>query len=727
VAIRWISAEWKAAQQVAFPPTERLYIDFRQMLYPPDTANTLAYTLITSVDNQPGSHNLTGGLADYMIDLPSAFAIRVRALPTCAYDVATDQVLWSWYIDATHRCRLLYRAADDKMVVSWQDGGTERTLESAAYASNLELQVWADFDVFLDLSAGTGAFYIDRVLVDNSFSGAADAKASNFPKFTLRGEAGTAGAFTVNHLRLFDSEAVVADVADDYKGILGEEVYWYLNGEGCGRSRVNVTRFLYSLNTDAKKEKDDGSQCANTLSAELFSRQGEFADDQYAAWDPTNAVYNGTSAQKYMQQRCPVTAETWYGNIFEPIFVGRLDDGMFTRTSAVGDVTTVAIQAEDVVSDIARERKRRARSYSDKKLSDATEADSLVHLIARLATRREVYNYAANSGFENDTIANSWAVAGTGATLARAAGGLFGSYEGQLDYAAATCTATQTVTFLGTKTLNVGDAYNFSLYLKCAGAASSTIRLGENDSGGENAGTNATYTLAGGEGWKKFEVTHTITDATSDRLVMKVTVDDNVTLSMDAVMLVQATRAYNFVVLNNNDGASAIESADDADYAEYDTVGFDCDAVDIVHPFAMVEQGTPVWDAVKDIANATAARYMGCDSAGCLRYRSPFATGYTDPTSLETITSVVSIESMPTAVAANRVIVHGTHIVKSTAIKPLWDLRSSQLWEEGISAIELTDGAQFPDPSLYGEFWAKFGDAQTSNGGVQGATAGAGG
>jgi hypothetical protein len=154
---------------------ERFYIDFRQQVYP-ELAGSPTYTLVTSGDNQPGSHNLTGGYASYLLDLTSEITVSVRAKPTFAYTVGSDQPLWSWYVGADNYLTMFYDETDDKMKVKWKDGTNERTLESSAYASDGALQVWAHFCVSLDLTNGTGDFFIDRSSVDSSWSGSIDTK-----------------------------------------------------------------------------------------------------------------------------------------------------------------------------------------------------------------------------------------------------------------------------------------------------------------------------------------------------------------------------------------------------------------------------------------------------------------------------------------------------------------------------------------------------------------------
>jgi hypothetical protein len=366
-----------------------------------------------------------------------------------------------------------------------------------------------------------------------------------------------------------------------------------------------------------------------------------------------------------------------------------------------------------MVADIATKTEENSTSWEDKKLSDATEANSLVHLIARRATQIKVKNYLANSSFENATIANSWIVAGgTAPTFTKQAGGLFGSSQGDLVYDDATCTVTQQINFDGTKRLNVGESYTFSIWVKSASAvsnASSLLKLAEHDSGGENDNTTAQYTVTAGAGWHLAEVTHEITDGDSDELRCIIQLADNVTLSVDGAMLVQNDRAYKWFVLNDNDGAAGVEDADDADYDAYDQCGFDVDAVDVTHPWAVVDEGAPVWGYLKEIANASVCYYMGCDSAGTFKFRSRLKTGYADPASIETITDdFFNLTVYLSPVIANKILIGGIKIIKDGNSKYLWDARQTTLWETNLFGIVLADGDTWPDPAEYGEFWAKY-------------------
>ncbi len=721
MAIENIGATWKTQEKTSAAKYERTYIDFRQYIYPP-VSSTLAYTLITSADNQPGSHNLTGGQADYVLAMPATFTQFIRCKPTFAYDTGDYQNLFAWRIDATHQFIIYYDVVSDKITISWQDGGTERILQSAAYTTNGQLQVWHNIAVAFDSTTGdtTGsALYINQSAVDTAWSGNIDAKASEFPLASLRHLAGTVGAWTINQVRYFPNKvATAAQVANLFRDLEEEEIVWNLNGEGCGRTRCNITRSVLSLGLERQvEEPSSGAQGSNRLLLSLKSHNGEYADDQYGAFDPTAEVFNGTNtpAQRYLQKQARVECESWYGTTWESLFVGRVDNNLFQRTSPVDALSVVQIAAEDGVSDIAREMKRKSRAFASKKLSDATETDSLIHLIARLATQKDVYNYLANSGFENATIGNSWVVWGAGATFTRAAGGLFGSFEGQLDYAAALCGAYQIITFTDTKKLNKGETYNLSIFCKCANAvsnASSIISLDEYAGAVWKAGNTTTIVLAGGEGWKRFEVTHTISDSTSNRLYANIQLNENVTLSADGAMLIYGERAPAFWVLNNNDGASGVESADDADYASYDTVGFDADAVNVTHPYVFIPATTSVWDHLKQLADACGCMYLGMDACGTLRLQAKLKTGYADPSSLETITSVSSVDSVLELARANKIVGHGIKIDVYTAIQAMWMLEAcpSFITGGGKPRVTVTNGSSFPDPATYGDFWAKYGE-----------------
>ncbi len=82
----------------------------------------------------PGSHALTGGYAEYLLPLPDTLNFEIKAKANFAYNVASDQPLFGWYLDATHYLKYIYNATTDKYELEWMDGGTaENTYKFGLY------------------------------------------------------------------------------------------------------------------------------------------------------------------------------------------------------------------------------------------------------------------------------------------------------------------------------------------------------------------------------------------------------------------------------------------------------------------------------------------------------------------------------------------------------------------------------------------------------------------
>ena len=726
MAIKYLSTGWKADLKDRSISSNRVYIDFRREEYPP-YASDLSYTVMTSGDNQPGSHNLTGGHATYLLELTDPVTIRARVYPNFVYNVGSNQYILSWYRDSTHYLILYYRQApDSRYQLDWKDGDTVQSLNSTTYTDNSH-QAWTDIDIVLDFTNKTGALYINRSLIDDTWSGTMDTKSSNVPLFCIRHYNGTEGNYKINHVRVFPNlEATATQIANDYKDVTNEEIVWHFNGEGVGRTRCNVTRFVENVYTEKSVESfDTGAAGANSANVTLLSTSGEFADDQYAAFDPTSDSFNGTSSQKYMQNRCRLEIETWYSNVYDFVFTGQIEEGGFSRLSAQSIGQRVTVNAYDMMTLMDRKFVRKAKYFENHKIASTTdEANSLAHDIPRLATKDDIYNFAANSSFENATIGNSWILGdtGTGATLNRAAGGLFGSYEGQLSYGDALCAAYQDITFIGNKKLNVGETWSFSIWLKCASAvsnANSRIWLVEKDDAGENDTSSTIISLSGDEGWDLFSVSHTITDSDSNKLRIRIYLNDNITLSMDGVMLIQNDRALNWFILNSNDGTGGVESADDAVAGSYDHIGFDVEDVDITHPWALIPQGGNVGEHVRMLGDAVAATYNGLDEAGTYILSCKLSTE-SDPTSLETIdeNEFISIETAMEIEPANKIEVHGIRIEKSTNESMVWGAAAAGAFQAGSGVSKIAEtvstGKIWPTTGSTGvdsmqPFWAKYG------------------
>jgi hypothetical protein len=712
--VKWISSSWQNYLNTEYPQDHRVYINFRGVEYPPVLASG-TYTLVTEADNRPGSHNMTGGYNTYFLELTSVVSITSLVKPTCAYNVSTKQAIWSWYYTASRYLSCHYISS--QFVVEYAEGSTARTLVSDTYADSKALQVWTTIGATLSLGTATSSgsvLYVDGVSKDTAWDDDIVARTSYYPVFQVRALNAAAGAMTINNVRMLPG--IAAGVTDDFKTRKEEEIYWPLNGHGAGHTRCNVSTRVTGIDIGRSIESPMGQANPNTLNVELMSPGGEFSDDQYAAFDPAAEVYNGTSSQKYMQTRCPIEVETWYGGTYEPEFVGRIDDGVFQRRSGVGDISRVSVGALDRSEDMKRRTRQRGKAYDSYELCNtSTSTTSLLHTIAKMESQPEWYNFVANSSFENATAANSWVVTGTSATVTRAAGGLVGSY--QLDWLVAGMASTmgQQVTYSSTKKLNVGQNWNFSIYGKAATAFNCVLRLNELAVGGTSITTNAaaTASFTAGTGWVKMEKTVTISTSATAILQPQLYSLSTATLNVDCAMLVQNNRSLPWFVLNNNDGAAGVESADDADSGVYDTMGFDVDDAMIVHPWARVEQGESIWEYLTQIGDATAARYIGMDSAGTLKYRTIFKTSYADPSAIATIDATQNIDTVLDIEQANKILVHGVSIQKDTMMRQVWDAAAAGCFTaDGTSWIRETvaNGASWPTALTSNDFWASYGD-----------------
>jgi len=241
------------------------------------------------------------------------------------------------------------------------------------------------------------------------------------------------------------------------------------------------------------------------------------------------------------------------------------------------------------------------------------------------------------------------------------------------------------------------------------------LRLNELAVGGTSITTNAaaTASFAAGTGWVKMEKTVTISTSATAILQPQLYSLSTATLNVDCAMLVQNDRSLPWFVLNNNDGAAGVESADDADSGVYDTMGFDVDDAMVVHPWARVEQGESIWEYLTQISDATAARYIGIDSAGTLKYRTIFKTSYADPSTLAVVDATQNIDTILDIQQANKILVHGVSIRKDTMLRQVWDAAAAGCFTlDGTSWIRETvaNGGNWPMALTSGEFWASYGD-----------------
>jgi len=690
--------------------------------------------------NRPGSHGLTGGYIENLVSLPSTFTMRIVFQALFRYDYAPgwDPMIFYWNYDGDQYFYLYYSAYHAKFTIQYNDGGAGAFLRSAQLDDGTTYQnfngtLWV-MDLTMDLTTGdtTGStMYLQRASAATAWSAASSVKSTDFPVMNIRRDiGGNLGEFAIYQIRLFPNfVATAAQVAADYKDVLNEEIVWNFNGHGTAFTRCNVSNDVDANGFSLRRQHSGIREPygVNEAHFKLQSDSGEYADDQYAAFDAPNQVYNGTVDQAYMKQRPRVEIETWRANTFEPIFTGRVDGGRFARKSWIDDISMVEVVAVDVTAEIRARTAKQSQTFEDYKLSDPfTPATSLLHALVKEGTQGRLTNMIPDSSFENaGAISLNWTLSGAGASLAKVADTkVHGAQVAEMTSGGgAACHIICDILFTGRRKLNVGKSYTFVvLYEQQVSGSQQNIVIYERDASGVNA--TATTQVGGNnppsKGYAAFSVSHTIKDRDSDRLRLELRLDQSSqTVRYDLVALVEGDFGTQWEqpwhTVNSDDGAAGAYSVDNADEGTFDKVGFDADYVNITHPWYDLAGGEDVWRSIKSLADATIARYVGAGAAGEFRFYARLAAGYGDPLKMLTLKETESanrkLESKIEERAGNMVLVQGVRITKQSVEQLLWSGGRSGTWDmEDTTTFKETiaNGAAFPDLTDFPQFWAEF-------------------
>lgn len=363
----------------------------------------------------------------------------------------------------------------------------------------------------------------------------------------------------------------------------------------------------------------------------------------------------------------------------DQLYLGAIAPGSFSRSTPHMDMSTVSVNAEDSISEIARRVVRKSRSWADYYLARATpSSNSVFHEIAWLATKREHYNYLTNSGFENTTIGNSWVV--DAGTLTRdTTFVLQGTYCGKMVMAGATNKPSQTVLF---QDLTAGEQFTGSIYIYSASAYSGAVKLYEYDGVTLKATATTSFTHSG-LGWDRIVVPHTITDSNSDRIKMEISATTAVTYYVDCAMLKYGGDVP-YWVLNTNDGAAGVSAIGSEIAGTYEYVGIDADDVTYQHPWAWIQQDDNVWDNLKQIGDACGARNILISPGGVLRFRSGITSAL--PASLGSIEGMDSVGSGQQNIICNKVSVKGCKVIKKPNVECVWQAKAAGIESDAGTA-----------------------------------------
>jgi len=389
--------------------------------------------------------------------------------------------------------------------------------------------------------------------------------------------------------------------------------------------------------------------------------------------------------------------------IREPVFMGRTTPGAFKRSSPDKFQGEVSIDIEDGISELGETKLSRAYGFDSYDISDpAVESDSLFHSIARLVTVKEVREYLGNSSVENATIANSWTNAGM-ATFERSnTYAQFGTYSMKCIADAIGDKVSQRVTFVGDDKMDVDDVFNFAVYIRQGTASAVKITIEETDSGGTIIGT-ASETACGADtaNFTRVNVSRTILSSSCVGLRVALYAVATSTFYADGFMLTRGIDPVDWNIVNANDGTSGVISADSYTAGTYDTVAIDADAVDIEHPYALVEKGATAWEALKQIGDASIAAYTGMTPDGVLEFRVRYNGD--DMENLGDIEDFGGIATSLDVKGANSIKVHGV-IIKNP------ETNTTNLWEASTAAGFSTDeGGKLNHPITSATFMQVYG------------------
>jgi len=700
MAIKHIPAAWKAklvGESASINNKVDFYLNPRGRVFPALTSAGISYIKNTAADNHRGTYRMQCGASTsltHLYTLPQRFILEGWFKPEFAYNVGAYQHIFS--NTAASAFDLYYDYTVDKIGLASIPG---TTIFSTAFTSDAELQKWIYVRCFFDNVAKLKGFYC-------TVEGVVYADSQNVPG---------AGTFTpLNTISFMPTVAaessywVIHELDETlatgaYKTYQADrQIMFDFNGTTLGRERIRIPRSTsasdlrgvksYSISKSIAK---NGSAGANTASFELYNFKGQFSDDQYDAFNPFNGDYNGTLAQKYLQNRVSVEIEIQapsvvsandYQGYVEPIFIGRTTPGAFSRNSPNAIEGYVAVNAEDGIAELGETKLPASHAYNNDvaayKLSYPTdESLSLMHLYPRLVTKHEIRNYSLNSSFENATIGNSWLNSGMSVFERSNTYAQFGTYSMKCTADTINDSVSQYVTFVGTDKIDVGDTFNLSMFIRQDTSQAIVVQLFEYFDTTSLSILDAVATGTDTNVFTRVNITHTIQGATCNRIRIRISAVATCTFYVDGVMLTRGIDSADYFLINSADGASGIGSADSAATYLYDTVAIDTEEVTLSHPYAIINKGDTVWEHIKDIGDATLARYIGMTADGVFKY----ATAYneTDPTALGAITDVSGISTGLDSNEVNSIKVEGMVIDKATENVVLWDGTGSLLRDAG--------------------------------------------
>jgi len=184
----------------------------------------------------------TQSLHTESFNLPNELTFDIQASPLFKYNTAVNKVLFSYYIDATHKLTCQYNALNDQFEILWQDGTTEVKLVSQIFDDgtsfedlNQKLRFIGSLNLLGTVNDSRFIVIADTVNEDTSWSSTPDNKTSIFTNFELGAENSTNIFYgNINYIRFYDGllTDTIATNIDADKVFINKQVIFELLSTG---------------------------------------------------------------------------------------------------------------------------------------------------------------------------------------------------------------------------------------------------------------------------------------------------------------------------------------------------------------------------------------------------------------------------------------------------------------------------------------------------------------
>ena len=173
------------------------------IIYRLASSNNGKYTYFTAAQTEnivyPTPYTATSRAVthpDETFEMPNKFTIDMIIKPWFTFDIASDHIMYSWFIDSTHRFHFRYHASGDLFAINWYDGISSRQLSSQVFDDgsaevdiNQRIRIIASIDLTTGTTAGsrliTEPLESGAIAEDTTWGGAIDALSSTFSTLSI--------------------------------------------------------------------------------------------------------------------------------------------------------------------------------------------------------------------------------------------------------------------------------------------------------------------------------------------------------------------------------------------------------------------------------------------------------------------------------------------------------------------------------------------------------------